>query len=147
MMSIEEQPGSGWYFNLHKSIGLVVAGLVALRLGWRVTHTPAPLPTSVPAWQAKLAALTQSLLYVCMVLMPLTGFSGAVFSKHGLQFFGHPMALPVIPNHDTAELFFTIHGIVVWILVALIALHATGGLKHLLLDRDGVFYRMWRWLR
>ena len=30
MMSIEDEPGSDWYFNLHKSIGIVIALLVAL---------------------------------------------------------------------------------------------------------------------
>jgi len=35
MMSIEDEPGSGWYFNLHKSLGIVMASLVAVRIGWR----------------------------------------------------------------------------------------------------------------
>lgn len=33
MMSIEEQPGSPWYFNLHKSLGLTVALLVVTAAG------------------------------------------------------------------------------------------------------------------
>jgi cytochrome b561 len=35
------------------------------------------------------------------------------------------------------------HQITAWILVALVAVHALGGLKHLLVDRDRVFQRMW----
>lgn len=30
----------------------------------------------------------------------------------------------------------------VWVLVALVSLHVLGALKHLLLDRNGVFQRM-----
>ena len=42
MMSIEDDPGSDWYFNLHKSFGIVVFGLVLLRIIWRGTHRPPP---------------------------------------------------------------------------------------------------------
>ena len=41
MLSIEEQPGSEWYFALHISIGLTIALLVVLRIFWRMRH-PAP---------------------------------------------------------------------------------------------------------
>ena len=51
MLSIEDQPGSGWYFDLHKSVGITVLVLVGLRLLWRLRHTPQRLPSSVPVWQ------------------------------------------------------------------------------------------------
>jgi cytochrome b561 len=142
MMSIEDQPNSGWYFSLHKSIGITIFLLVLLRLIWRLTHTPHSLPSTVAQWQVTLSRWTQWLLYCCMFLMPLTGFTGAIYSKHGVSFFG--LALPkVTPNHDLSELFFSAHGVIVWILIGLATLHIAGGLKHLLVDRDGVFQRMW----
>lgn len=142
MMSIEKQPDSGWFFNLHKSVGLIIATLVAIRLAWRISHPPAPLPSIVPRWQIKLSAITQALLYVCMVLLPITGILGASFSDDGLIFFGTALPRWVQPVHDTAELFFNIHGIAVWVLVGLVSLHVVGGLKHWLINRDGVFQRM-----
>jgi cytochrome b561 len=33
----------------------------------------------------------------------------------------------------------------VWVLVALVVLHVAAGVKHLLIDRDRVFGRMWGW--
>lgn len=142
MMSIEKQPGSDWYFNLHKSIGLTVLGLVVLRLLWRLQHRPEDLPSSVPVWQAKLASWTQHLLYVCMVVLPVTGLTGSLYSKDGIAFFGAALPHPA-PNHDLSEQLFSIHGATVWVLVGLVALHVAGGLKHLLINRDGVFQRMW----
>jgi cytochrome b561 len=143
MMAIENDPGSGWYFDIHKSFGLVVFGLVLLRILWRSTHRPAPLPAGLPKWQVGLSQLTQGALYLCMVLMPILGFLGASFSKSGIAFFGTSLPVWTVPNHDTAELFFGLHSALAWVLVALIALHAVGGLKHLLIDKDGVFQRMW----
>ena len=143
MMTIEEDPGSVWYFDLHKSFGLVLAALVALRLIWRLTHRPEALPATLPAWQIRLAHWTQFLLYVLMVLMPLTGYLGASYSKKGVQFFGISTPHWALPNHDLAEQFYGIHSALIWAIVALVALHVLGALKHLLMDKDAVFRRMW----
>ena len=143
MMTIEEEPQGPWYFDLHRSIGLVVAALVILRVLWRVFHKPAPLPPNLPEWQVRLASITQWLLYACMIVMPVTGFLGSMYSRAGVRFFGLPLPAWSAPNRPVSHLFFNIHSSAVWVLVALVALHALGGLKHLLVDRDAVFQRMW----
>jgi len=143
MMSIEDNPGSDWYFNLHKSLGLLFAGLLVLRLLWRLTNRPEPHPDTLPVWQNRLASGTQVLLYVLMVLMPLTGLLGASFSEEGVSFFGRALPQWFTPNHDRAEQFFELHEAIIWALVALVSLHVLGALKHLFIDKDGVFQRMW----
>lgn len=143
MMSIEKQPGAGFYFDLHRSIGSVVAVLVAWRLAYRATHTPAPLPLSVPAWQSRLATAVQVLLYVLLVAMPVTGYLGTSYSETGLKVFGIQTPHWATADRDTAERFYGIHSILVWVLVALVAAHVLGALKHLLVNKDGVFHRMW----
>jgi cytochrome b561 len=143
MMSIEHQPNSIWYFNLHKSLGIIAAVLIALRLIWRLSMVSLPLPISVPQWQAKIAQKIHWLLYVCMILMPLTGFIGASYSKYGVALFGLKIPDWASKNHDIAEIFFDIHGIIAWILVMLIILHVLAALKHLLINQDGIFQRMW----
>ncbi len=143
MMEIEDDPGSAWFFNLHKSIGLVIAGLVLLRLVWRLGHRPGPLPASVPSWQAKASRATHGLLYATMIAMPTFGIIGSLLSKKGIVFFGTALPRVFEANHDLAEVFFDAHSFTVWILVALVSLHVLAGLKHLLVDKDGVFQRMW----
>ena len=143
MLSVEKQPGSGWLFDLHKSLGLTVFALIVLRILWRSTHRPEGLPDSVPVWQAKLSTLVHWALYACMIIMPLTGYLGAVHQKRGPKFFGLKLPDWAVPNRDLAEQFFTIHSITVWVLVGLVALHTIAGLKHLLIDRNGVFHRRW----
>jgi len=143
MMAIEDEPGSAAWFDLHKSVGLVIASFVVARVLWRLTHRPVPLGPSVPAWQVKLAGATQGLLYVLMVIIPIAGYVGASYSKAGVRFFGLPTPAWATPDHDLAERFFDIHSALVWVLVALVALHVLGGLKHLLIDKDSIFQRMW----
>lgn len=142
MMFIEHEPGAETFFDLHKSIGLVIATLVVIRLLWRLTHRPEPLPPG-PAWSARLASITHFLLYLLMVALPLTGYLGASYTKAGVKWFGTATPAWAVKDHDRAELFFGIHQILVWTLVALVVVHVLGGIKHLLVDRDRVFHRMW----
>jgi Ca2+-transporting ATPase len=77
--------------------------------------------------------------------MPVVGWLGASYTTRGVALFGLAFAAWAVPDHDVAEQFFAIHSILAVVLTALIALHALAGLKHLLLDRDRVFYRIWFW--
>jgi cytochrome b561 len=143
MMSIEDDPGSDWYFMIHKSIGLIVLLLALVRLLWRLAHTPDPLPEQLPRWQVRASKITQWLLYGLMFAMPLAGLTGALFSKDRVSFFGARVPKILAANHDLSEIFFSMHSVIAWVFVGLISLHFLAGLKHLLINRDGVFQRMW----
>jgi len=143
MMSIEDAPGSERYFHLHMDNGLIIGVLVLLRLAWRLGHKPAPLPASVAHWEVNAAYIAQWLIYACLLVMPVTGYLGASFSKEGVAFFGVSLSGWAAPNKDLSEQFFSIHFLTVTLLTALIVLHVLGALKHLLIDKDNVFQRMW----
>jgi len=141
MVAIEKDVAGEWY-DLHRSIGLTIFALVALRLVWRLTNRPEPLPDDIPAWQRALAAVTHWLMYLLTIAIPITGYLGASHTKSGVAWFGRPLPAWAKPDDSTAEQIFQVHGILVWVLVALVALHVAGALKHWLIDRDGTFQRM-----
>jgi cytochrome b561 len=136
-------PARGYYVNLHKSTGLLLALLIGWRIVWRLTHTPPPLPDALPRWQRRAAAASHRLLYLLMLVMPLSGYLGSNFSKHGVNFFNLVKFAPWGPD---SKLLYTIfnqaHLISSWLLLALVVLHVLAALKHLLIDRDDVFSRM-----
>lgn len=142
MLFIEKEPGAEQWFDLHRSIGVTIATLVALRVVWRLTHPPEPLPHDVPRWQVRLASIAHGLLYLLMVVIPVTGYLGASYTKAGVAWFGTATPRWATPDHDFAEQMFQIHGTLVWVLVALVALHVAGALKHWLVDKDNTFQRM-----
>ena len=131
-----------YWFNLHKSIGLTLGMLIALRIVWRLTHRPPTLPTTLPLWQARTAAAGHWLMYACMVTMPLAGYLGSTFSGYAIRYFG--LVLPGWGWKDDAlkDAFSAVHYAAAWLFMALIAVHVAAALKHLLVDRDGVFHRM-----
>ena len=136
-------PERAYFYNLHKSIGVTAALLIALRILWRITHPPPALPATMPQWQQRAARLTHFLLYVCIIVMPLSGFIASNFTKFGVTYFGVP--LPILGWEDRAiyGVFNSIHVFTSYLLVALIALHVLAALKHLAVDHDLVFQRMW----
>jgi hypothetical protein len=69
--------------------------------------------------------------------------SGQVLQPAGRAVVWHQPAGLGVANHDTAEIFFDIHGAILWMLLAWVAIHVGGALKHLTLDKDGIFPRMW----
>ena len=143
MLSIEDQPGSAWYFALHLSIGLTIAALVALRVVRRLGHAPPSLPASVSLWEAKCARVSHLLLYIVMVLLPVTGYLGASVSGDPMSYFGLPLPAWSAKNEALKELFFGAHSVIAWMLLVLVAVHVLGAVKHLVKDKDGVFWRMW----
>jgi cytochrome b561 len=143
MVSIEDDPGADTWFDLHKSVGIVEFVLVLSRALWRLGHAPAQLPASVPRWEVLAAAVVHRLLYAGMILLPITGFLGASYTRSGVVFFGLKLPAWRAPDHDTAEAFFAVHKTIVWIMVGLVAVHTLAALKHAFIDRDRVFRRMW----
>lgn len=135
-------PARGFYVNLHKSFGMLVLVLVLVRIVWRVTHKPPPLEANLPRWQAVAAIWSHRLLYLCILLQPLSGYLASSFGKYGVKFFGIELPNWGWEDKTLRGFFGGIHGFVAMALVVLIAIHVLAALKHLLINRDQVFQRM-----
>jgi len=137
-------PDRAFYFNLHKSIGITTALLVLARLWWRAKHPPPSLPASMPGWEVQAAKISHAMLYMCLILMPLSGFSASQFTKYGVTFFGLFKIPPMgSENKLVYDLLQGVHEVTAALLITLIVIHVLAAFKHLLINRDSVFQRMW----
>jgi cytochrome b561 len=142
--------------DLHKSIGITVLGLVLLRILWRLSHKPPPLPRSFPTWERTAANTGHFLLYLLMIAIPLSGWAHDSAWKdaatHPMQLFGlfqwprigllmnmDPAYKESVHLHDNLGLLHTWLG---YALYALLTLHVAGALKHEWIDRRSVLKRM-----
>ena len=135
-------PTKVFYVDLHRSFGILALLLVLLRLWWRAHRTPPPLPLSMPRWQRVAAAVIHGLLYLCILLQPLSGYLASAFSANGVKFFGMTLPQWAWDDKPLRTFFGEVHGMVAMALVALVALHVLAAFKHLFLNRDQVFQRM-----
>src|SRR5438445_9803469 len=53
--------------QLHKSIGVTILLLSLARLGWRLAHPPAPLPSTMARWERELSRVVHVGFYVIMI--------------------------------------------------------------------------------
>jgi len=127
---------------LHRSCGVTVFVLAALRLVWRSTHAIPHPPTSVPAWQQLAGSATHWLLYALLIAMPITGFVNSAANGHVVSFF-FLFDLPLLPeNKPLAHLFGEVHETLQWVVYGVIVLHTAAALRHHFVIGDGVLRRM-----
>lgn len=136
----------GEYMGLHKSIGLTILLLSFLRLGWRLTHKPPPLPADMKPWEKTLSTTVHWAFYAIMIGAPLGGWamSSASTKAPPIQFWGAFQwpALPLPKSDALAEQIGVGHMAAGYIAVGLIALHIGGALKHMIVDDNDVLWRM-----
>lgn len=141
MGDLPKGPERTYFIGLHKSLGITTAFLIMLRVAWRLIHMPPPLPDWLPRWQSRAAEITHYLLYACIIVMPLSGYLSASFTKYPMKLWGMPFFKAGWESDAINAIFNGLHKGTSWLLVALLALHIGAGLKHLV-QRDGVFRRI-----
>jgi cytochrome b561 len=136
--------------QLHKSIGITILGLVILRVLWRLTHKPPPLPAEIPPLERTAAEGTHYLLYVFMIGLPLTGWAMVSSSPiniptmlYGVVRWPHMSFLETLPNKAAVSgVFNAIHTYGAWTLIVVFGIHALAALRHHFLIHDDVLWRM-----
>ncbi|GAB0118449.1 cytochrome b [Acidisoma sp. 7E03] len=137
-------------FQLHKSIGITVLLLAVIRILWRFTHKPPPLPAEMPAVEKRAAHGLHWLLYLLMLGLPLTGWAVVSSSPFNLPTVLYNLVpwpdLPVLPHlankAAVSHVLGWVHAYASWILIALLVIHFAAVFRHHLIKRDGVLLRM-----
>jgi cytochrome b561 len=136
---LSEKPFTGDLFWWHKSFGVLILGLVLLRMLSRVVFHAGipPLPQSFPASEKILAGVVHKALYLMLLVMPLSGYLMSSFhpKSSGVSLFSLQLPVFLPKNEALAGVFKEIHDLSAWILLALIALHILGVIKHRFFDK------------
>ena len=138
----KEATPRAFYFNLHKSIGVTIFGLILFRIIWRFTHRPPALLDTMKSWEKKLATAAHHGLYLLMFLIPVSGIIMSVGSKYGIKWFGIKI-IKGIDDSGLRELFYEFHKIFGLLILVVLFFHIIGALKHSFIDKDGTLRRMW----
>lgn len=135
-------PGKAVLVNLHKSLGLTAALVIAWRVVVRVSRAAPPSIPGLYCWETELARITHRLLYMCMVVMPLSGYLGSSFNQYGTRFWGVPLPRWGWVDNALQHLFTTLHGMTAYLLLGLVVFHVAGVIKHQWFDAQRCVQRM-----
>ena len=139
--SYPSSPDKVTLFVWHKSFGLMVLLLFFLRVisRWK-SRTP---HHSIAPWESLLGRGVQGLLYLCMLVMPLSGWIINSAADFPLKVFWL-LPLPPLtgPNESVAELAETFHLTLFWVMISLLLLHIAGALRHHFIDKNEVLRAM-----
>ena len=130
-------------FVWHKSIGVTIFLLVALRLAWRSMNSPPVAPAGVAAWEKRLVQAAHGLLYVLMFAVPLSGWWVSDTSRIPFRlYWAVPVPDLMPPNADLSELAADVHGVLITLLLIVVGLHVLAALRHHFLLRNDTLLRM-----
>jgi cytochrome b561 len=131
----------------HKSIGLTVILLAALRLAWRLSHRPPPYDPIMKAWEKLLARATHWAFYLLIFAAPLTGWLMVSANGRSTSWFGlfNIGPLPIAGGKAVHEIYEERHELIGYLMLATILLHVAGALKHQLQGHRHLFGRMAPW--
>jgi cytochrome b561 len=127
----------------HMTLGVLILGIVVLRVANRLTHRAPKLPDTVGWIEHKLAVVSELTLYALMLAQPLVGWAMVSATGKPVVIFGS-LRLPRIAPFN-ADVYFILrqtHSVLAYALVVIIAAHVTAVLLHTLTLRDGMLRRM-----
>ena len=135
-------------YQWHKSLGVIVLWLVALRVIWRIFHKPPPLPTIIPKFEAWAAHAGHYALYFFMILMPISGWLLVSSSSFGLPtivfgWFQWPHFPGVAGDKSVNDAATAAHWYGTWVILALIVGHVGAVGLHYVKERVNLLPRMW----
>ncbi len=135
-----------WYQrapDIHKSVGIILFGLMLVRVAWRYTN---PRPQAIGSVVERRAAVwVHRMLYVLLYLLMLSGYLISTADGRDIGVFGLfsvPASISGLQNQ--ADIAGEIHEVLAFALIALTVLHALAAIKHHLVDRDQTLLRILR---
>jgi cytochrome b561 len=137
-------------YQLHKSIGITILLAAFVRLAWRVTHRPPPLPAHMTKNERSAAEGGHAVLYILLFGLPLTGWalvSASVLNVPTLLY-GHihwphlPFLSSLSHKAPVEAGLKQLHRYAGWFLIAVVLGHAVAALRHHFVQRDEVLRRM-----
>jgi len=131
-------------YTLHKVVGVIALVLAIFRLTWRCLNTIPQLMRNLPTWQQNLAWLNICLLYLLMIMMPLSGLLMSLYGGHAVKLFNLYTIQPFVKNSIIAGYFNNLHYLIGILFSGAIIMHFCGALFDHYIRHDNILRNMLR---
>lgn len=129
--------------SIHKPLGIAILVLALLRIAVRLRRGNPGLPADLPAPMKAAAHLSHYGLYALMIAMPLLGWGMLSAAAYPVKLAPGVWLPQILPQNDGLHTaLWNAHRTLAFVFFAVILLHISAALFHLLVRRDGVFQSM-----
>jgi len=127
----------------HKSLGMLILALMVVRMAWRLGNVAPSMPAGMPPIERAAARWSHLLLYLLLVLMPVTGWIINSAANVPFRIFWLiPLPAIVDTNKPLADATARVHFALFVALSLLLVIHVVAALRHHFLKRSNVLVRM-----
>ncbi len=138
------------FYQYHKSLGLIILIFSIFRLFWRITHKAPALPESMTKLEKLAANTSHILLYLFIIIIPLTGWALVSTSSYGFPtiifgLFEWPHISFLVDASNKAQLHkisSLSHKYIAFLMILLLIIHISAALKHHFINKDNILKRM-----
>ena len=121
----------GYYFAIHKSVGITLFLVMILRGVWRLYNPPPALPSYITNWRLLLAKYVHVSFYILLFLQPLAGYLSSSFSGYDTAWFGYSLPIWGWKHIQLNDFFSALHRVLSIVILVFVALHLLGVLYHI----------------
>ena len=141
---MEKGPERADMFQLHFSLGVSIFALMMIRLIW-LKISPNPQPIGDNRKEIVLGHIVKGFLYLAMLVLPISGYIMVSLKGVDINVFGQ-FVLPNLLGEDKESMLKAIANFIhvngAYFIMAILALHIAGALKHHFILKDNTLLRM-----
>ncbi len=132
----KDDPMRGQLYGMHKAFGALTLILLVVRLAWLRVSPPPALPAVFDGKEVFIIKGVKSLLYLFMLLTPLSGYVMSTAAGYPISMFGlFDMPMLIEKNKELAERAGDMHEVFAFTMLLLVVIHAAGAVKHRLKEK------------
>ena len=143
MVELERGPLRSSIFHFHKSMGILLLGLIILRLLWRVINT-VPLPLSNNQFIKKISKFVHYSFYIILLTVTFSGWIYSTARAGPVDVFGLFYMPAIVEKNDViGQIAKDVHIYSVYIFISFVVLHIFASIYHHVFLKDKTLKRMW----
>lgn len=129
-------------YKYHKTLGVLILGLMLLRIALRIAYgRPRHVPP-LPVWQRIVSETVHFALYALLVVQPVIGWVATAAGGFPIEFFNWTLPGFVGKDEELSRWLYGVHWYLGLAILVLAAVHVTAAVLHWRVWRDGVMRRM-----
>lgn len=136
------QPATNLIYKYHKSFGVVILGLMALRLLVRLFMHKPPYDMPMPRVNRIVSNMVHGLLYLLLLIQPVLGWTATASGGFPIEFFKWELPKVIAKDEALSGLLYNVHFGVGLVILVLVTVHVTAALFHWLAVGDTVMKRI-----